>query len=319
MTDFDKDTGCICYALTSAENNHGQRLDSFLTGTLTDEGLSRSRIQELLANGYIKVNGNKVKPSYRVQLNDEFEVNIPPPLPIDIVPEQVEFEILYEDDDLIVISKPPGLVVHPSCGHLSGTLVHGLLFHCDNLSGIGGVERPGIVHRLDMDTSGVMIIAKNDNSHHSLVTQFKEREVEKIYRAIINGVPAQPSARIKLPIGRHRTNRLKMAINEKQGKMAITNYQVLERFTDNMSYIEVKLETGRTHQIRVHMASVGCPVVGDNLYGRNNRELYSRIGVSRQCLHSYSLSFTHPVSRERLSFTAPIWPDIAHTLELLRK
>lgn len=318
MDDLNKDTSVKTFILKSRKTNQGQRLDSFLAAELIDDNLSRSRIKELLSSGNIKVNGATVKPSYRLRVNDEFEVNIPPLLPVDLIPEEVEFKILHEDEDLIVISKPPGLVVHPSCGHQTGTLVHGLLFHCDNLSGISGVERPGIVHRLDMDTSGVMVAAKNDKSHQSLVEQFKEREVEKIYRAIIDGVPDKKNGRIVLPIGRHRTNRQKMAINEKHGKTAITNYHLLEILPENMSYIEVKLETGRTHQIRVHMAALGCPVAGDASYGKKNHKLYGELAISRQCLHSYSLGFTHPRSGEKVNFTAPLWPDMVNTLKLLR-
>jgi 23S rRNA pseudouridine1911/1915/1917 synthase len=169
-----------------------------------------------------------------------------------------------------------------------------------------------------MDTSGVMVVAKNDNAHRSLVDQFKGREIEKIYRAIIDGQPTRATGRITLPIGRHRTNRLKMAVNEKQGKSAVTNYQLLESFSRKLSYIEVRLETGRTHQIRVHMAALGFPVAGDALYGRLNPDLAAELAISRQCLHSYLLGFTHPRSGERLRFTAPLWPDMANTLELLR-
>lgn len=318
MAGSNQDIGLRFFTFTAGESNKGQRLDSFLAVELAGESLSRSRIKELLASGHIRVNGNSANPSYRLRSNDQLEVAIPPLTAVDLTPEKVGFTILHEDDDLIVISKPPGLVVHPSCGHQNGTLVHGLLFHCDNLSGISGVERPGIVHRLDMDTSGVMIVAKNDKTHQSLVEQFKGREVEKIYRAIIDGVPPKMTGRITLPIGRHRTNRLKMAVREQQGKSAITNYHVLEILPHHMSYIEVRLETGRTHQIRVHMASLGCPIVGDVLYGKKKRKLEEAMVVSRQCLHSYSLGFTHPASGERLTFTAPLWPDFAATLEYLR-
>lgn len=318
MVDSNKETGVKTLSIKSGVANQGQRLDSFLAAELSGDCLTRSRIKELVASGNIKVNGNIVKPAYRLRLNDEFEVNIPPLQSVDLTPEKVEFTILHEDDDLIVISKPPGLVVHPACGHHTGTLVHGLLFHCDNLSGISGVERPGIVHRLDMDTSGVMVVAKNDKAHQSLMSQFKGREVEKIYRAIIDGTPLQKEGRITMPIGRHQTNRLKMAINEKRGKPAITNYQILELLPNSMSYVEVRLETGRTHQIRVHMAALGCPVAGDAIYGKKNRNLYDELAISRQCLHSYSLGFTHPRSGVGMSFTAPIWPDIANTLDLLR-
>ena len=317
MSDEILDTSVESFSLKPDADHQGQRLDSFLAAKLAGEDLSRSRIKELLSAGHIKVNGNKEKPSYRLRLNDELDVTIPAPLPLNLQPEKVEFITLHEDSDLIVISKPPGLVVHPACGHQSGTLVHGLLYHCDNLSGISGIERPGIVHRLDMDTSGVMVVAKNDGSHQSLVDQFKDRKVNKIYRAIIDGVPYKKSGRITLPIGRHKINRRKMAVNESHGKTAITNYHVLETLPDNMSYIEVKLETGRTHQIRVHMASLGCPVAGDTLYGKKNRLLYDKLAISRQCLHSYSLGFTHPRTREMINLTAPLWPDIASTLERL--
>lgn len=306
------------FRLKSGPANQGQRLDSFLAAELTGESLSRSRIKELLEKGFIKVNGSNEKAAYRLRTNDELEVKIPPVESMSITPEQVEFTILHEDSDIIVIAKPPGLVVHPACGHQDGTLVHGLLHHCDNLSGISGIERPGIVHRLDMDTSGVMVVAKNDKAHQNLVEQFKNRDVDKIYRAVIDGVPGQRSGRITSPIGRHPTNRRKMAVSENQGRPAITNYLILEILSDNMCYIEVKLETGRTHQIRVHMASIGYPVAGDALYGKRKRALYADLAISRQCLHSYSLGFYHPASGERMNFTAPVWPDILRTLELLR-
>ena len=319
MADSKNRENVKTFIIKSSQASLGQRLDCFLATEFTDNSLSRSRIKDLLASGNIKLNGNIVKPAYRLRINDELEVNIPPLLSVDLSPEKVEFTILHEDNDLIVISKPPGLVVHPSCGHHTGTLVHGLLFHCDNLSGISGIERPGIVHRLDMDTSGVMVVAKNDNSHHSLAEQFKDREVEKFYRAIVDGVPEKTTGRINLPIGRHHTNRRKMAINKKQGKMAITNYQLLEVLPNKMSYVEVRLETGRTHQIRVHMATLGCPVAGDAVYGKKNHKIYEELSITRQCLHSYSLGFTHPRSGERLNFTASIWPDMANTLDILRK
>jgi len=175
------------------------------------------------------------------------------------------------------------------------------------------------VHRLDRDTSGAMVVAKNDNAHHSLVGQFKGREIEKVYRAIVDGVPDSTNGRLEMPIGRHPTNRRKMAVNERHGKPAVSVFHVLESFRDNLCYVEVRLETGRTHQIRVHMAALGCPIAGDAVYGRKNRQLYDELAISRQCLHSYRLGFTHPVSGERLDFTAPLWPDMANTLELLRK
>ena len=196
--------------------------------------------------------------------------------------------------------------------------MHGLLFHCDDLSGINGAERPGIVHRLDMDTSGAMVVAKNDHAHQSLVSQFKEREVEKIYRALIYGIPERSEGRITKPIGRHPTNRRKMAVRERLGRAAVTNWRILEVFSNDICYLEVNLETGRTHQIRVHMAASGHPIAGDQLYGRKNHQRDQQLAITRQCLHSYQLSFTHPSSGAKLSFTAPIWPDMQKTLDILR-
>jgi 23S rRNA pseudouridine1911/1915/1917 synthase len=318
MSEMNREAKFNTFTITPGKNNEGRRLDSYLADELSNAGLSRSRIKELLSSGYISVNEVTAKPAYRLRGDEEVVVKQPPLVSVDLTPEEVEFTILHEDEDLIVLSKPPGVVVHPACGHQVGTLVHGLLFHCDNLSGISGVERPGIVHRLDRDTSGVMVVAKNDKAHRDLAGQFKGREVEKIYRAILDGVPERTQGRIELPIGRHRTNRRKMAINEKDGKPAVSNYLVQEIFRDNLCLARIKLETGRTHQIRVHMAALGCPIAGDGIYGRKNRKLYDELGISRQCLHSYRLGFTHPRSGEKLSFTAPLWPDMASTLELLR-
>lgn len=318
MSEAKRATDSDTRTITAGKTDEGCRLDLFLAEALVETGFSRSRVKGLLSSGFISVNGAPAKPSYRLRADDEILVRRPPLVPAELIPEEVEFTILHEDEDLVVLSKPPGLVVHPACGHHSGTLVHGLLFHCDNLSGISGVERPGIVHRLDRDTSGAMVVAKNDKAHHGLVEQFKSREVEKIYRAIVDGIPERPRGRIAMPIGRHPSQRRKMAVNENQGKAAVSNYRVLETFPGNLSYIEVRLETGRTHQIRVHMAALGCPVAGDEVYGRKNRKLYEELGIGRQCLHSYSLGFTHPGSGERLSFTAPLWPDMADTLEILR-
>jgi 23S rRNA pseudouridine1911/1915/1917 synthase len=300
-------------------SSRGQRLDSFLADELAGESISRSRIKELLAAGDIMVNGNPAKPSYRLRSEDELTVEISPPVPTDLEPEKVDFEILHEDEDILVISKPPGLVVHPACGHDKGTLVHGLLFHCDDLSGINGEERPGIVHRLDMDTSGAMVVAKNDHAHHNLVSQFKERQVEKIYRAIVYGVPESPHGRISLPIGRHQSNRRKMAVRKRSGRPAATNWSIIEVFANNISYIELLLETGRTHQIRVHMAASGHPIAGDQLYGKKNHKRDQELAISRQCLHSYRLAFSHPRTGDKMSFLAPLWPDIENSLELIRK
>lgn len=306
------------YTFTVGPESGKQRLDAFLAAVLPDFALSRSRIKELIEQEAVRVNEVPVKVAYRLRNGDRIAVAVPEPRKSELLAEEVAFIILHEDDDLLVIAKPPGLVVHPGCGHQSGTLVHGLLFHCDDLAGIGGEERPGIVHRLDKDTSGVMVVAKNDLTHQALVNQFKERQVSKIYRAIVNGCPALEAGRIDRPIGRHPMQRRKMAINE-EGRRATTNWRVLERFAEGFAYLELELETGRTHQIRVHLMALGHPVTGDSLYGRQNNRLLAELGVVRQCLHSYRLGFTHPRTGEALSFTAPLWPDMQQVLELLRR
>ncbi|MBU0482292.1 MAG: RluA family pseudouridine synthase [Proteobacteria bacterium] len=301
------------------KSNEGQRLDAFLALKLQDDVLSRSRIKSLLSDGFVLLNGIPAKPAARLRSGDRLQVTIPQLASVALIPEQLELNVLFEDQDLIVISKPPGLVVHPGAGHQTSTLVHGLLFHCDDLSGISGEERPGIVHRLDKDTSGVMVAAKNDQAHQGLVDQFKGREVTKIYRAIVCGVPAAKKGRIDLPIGRHKTNRRKMAVREKDGRQAATNWQVLEEFSENFAYVELLLESGRTHQIRVHMAAIGHPVVGDELYGGKCRPNIDPDLIKRQCLHSYRLGFTHPVSGRSLEFKAELWPDMNRVLEKFRQ
>ncbi|MBU0674795.1 MAG: RluA family pseudouridine synthase [Proteobacteria bacterium] len=295
----------------------GQRLDQFLVHGPTEHGCSRTRIHELVRSGLILVNGRSVKSSYRICSDDHIELRVPMAKTLDLIPEKVDFEILFEDDDLLVISKPPGLVVHPACGHQEGTLVHGLLFHCDDLSGINGLERPGIVHRLDKDTSGVMVVAKNDFAHQSLTAQFKDRTIVKKYRAVIEGCPERKTGEILLAIGRHPTHRRKMAVCD-GGRAAYTAWTVLEAFASGFSYLDIGIGTGRTHQIRVHLASIGYPVAGDELYGKRKGDRYGALGIVRQCLHSSSLAFDHPRSLKRLEFTASLWPDIANILAILR-
>jgi 23S rRNA pseudouridine1911/1915/1917 synthase len=298
------------------DNGSGQRLDLFLAKRLQGEGFTRSRIQQLIRSGNVLVNGKEVKAKYGVQDGDELTVVVPPPVPVDLVAEPVHFVTLFEDPDLIVLSKPPDTVVHPACGNYSGTLVHGLLHHCSELSGINGSMRPGIVHRLDKDTSGVMVVAKSDFAHHALVDQFKARKVKKIYHAIVDGVPSASSGTIELPIGRHPVSRKKMAVRE-QGREAVTHWRVLEEFALGFAYLEVRLETGRTHQIRVHMAASGWPIAGDEVYGRKNNS-YEKLKITRQCLHAHTLAFFHPRTDELLEFTAPLWEDMTQSLELLR-
>jgi 23S rRNA pseudouridine1911/1915/1917 synthase len=307
-------TGEFLQFIVPAERE-GQRLDLFLADMIPS--LSRSRLGSLIRAGDIVVNGTSSKAAYRLKSDEQIEVTIPSPQPMDIVPEKVDFTVIFEDEDLIVIAKPPGIVVHPACGHQNGTLVHGLLAHCDNLSGISGTERPGIVHRLDKDTSGAMVIAKNDRTHHALAELFKNREVKKVYHAIVDGWPAQQQGCISQQIGRHRSNRKKMAVLEHGGREAVTCWKVLRKLPYALTYLEVKPETGRTHQIRVHMAHLGHPIAGDILYGRRN-EKYSKCNIKRQALHAYSLSFRHPVSGQEQEFISPVWPDMDEVLNSLR-
>jgi 23S rRNA pseudouridine1911/1915/1917 synthase len=296
----------------------GQRLDHFLVEMVP--GISRSRLSNLIGKGFVLVNGSTIKAGNRLKGGERIEVSLPPPEPVAIEPEKVEFAVLHEDDDLLVIAKPPGVVVHPAAGHSKGTLVHGLLAYCDNLSGISGVERPGIVHRLDKDTSGVMVIAKSDKSHHGLVELFKTRQVKKVYHAIVFGKPGTQKGCISRAIGRHRSNRKKMAVLLHGGREAVTCWSVLQELSDFATYLEVLPETGRTHQIRVHMAHLGYPVAGDKLYGsKQQAHMNDKYCIKRQCLHAYSLSFTHPVTGKWLEFASPVWPDMQAILDKLGK
>jgi 23S rRNA pseudouridine1911/1915/1917 synthase len=304
--------------LVVPHEREGQRLDHYLVEMVSN--ISRSRLSNLIRNEFILVNGTSSKAGNRLKGGDRIEITLPPPEPVAIKPEKVEFGVLHEDNDLLVIAKPPGVVVHPASGHKKGTLVHGLLAHCDNLSGISGVERPGIVHRLDKDTSGIMVIAKSDKSHHGLVELFKTRQVKKVYHAIVVGRSGTKKGCISQAIGRHRSNRKKMAVLQHGGREAVTCWSVLEEFADHLTYLEVRPETGRTHQIRVHMAHLGHPVAGDALYGnKQQKQTDDKYCIKRQCLHAYSLSFTHPVTGEVLEFISPVWPDMLAILVKLRE
>jgi len=300
-----------------SSRHQGQRLDMYLAAQAELSQYTRSGLQGLVRDGLIRVNGDLRKTGYRMHAADRVTVIIPPLVPSELVPEEVPFVVLYEDEDLVVLSKPPGVVVHPACGHHQGTLVHGLLHHCDNLSGISGEERPGIVHRLDKDTSGAMVVAKNDLAHHGLIEQFKARTIKKQYRALLASRLAPLSGRVDRPIGRHPVHRKKMAVRTNDGREARTSWQVREEFAAPFTFVELGLETGRTHQIRVHMASLGCPVAGDYLYGKPT-PYDTELGIVRQCLHSYAITFTHPRSGEPLHCVAPLWPDIVAVLEKLR-
>lgn len=277
-----------------------QRLDLYLLQKIPAK-ISRSFLQKAIKEGKITVNGKPQKPSYRVKVKDVIFVPEPEPATIpSIEPEPIDLEILYEDHDLIVINKPAGMIVHPIPSHTSGTLVNALLYHCKDLQGIGGELRPGIVHRLDKDTSGVMVVAKNDLSHRNLSQQFKDREIFKMYLALVRGRIDEPQGEIKVSLARHPVLRTKMSVNE-TGRFAITLYKVLRYFGDTASLVIAYPKTGRTHQIRVHMKYIGHPILGDKLYGNS-------FGASRQMLHAAKLGFYHPRTDKWLSFIAPL-PD----------
>ncbi len=296
-----------------SEEECGLRIDRYLAEKNAD--LSRSYIQKLLKNQEISVNGIQVKANYKVQQEDQILLTVPELTEPDILPENIPLDILYEDEDLMVVNKPKGMVVHPSAGHLSGTLVNAILYHCQgHLSGINGVMRPGIVHRIDMDTTGAILVCKNDFAHKDLAEQLKEHTIKRRYRAIVSGNLKEDTGRIEGPIGRHPIDRKKMAINYKNGKDAVTHYQVLERF-GNATYVECRLETGRTHQIRVHMASKGHPLLGDQVYG-SARNPYHLQG---QALHAMILGFVHPRTGEYMEFEAPLPEYFIKLLEKLRK
>jgi 23S rRNA pseudouridine1911/1915/1917 synthase len=281
------------------EDSSGQRLDSFLAGEAP--GLSRSHVQKLVALSLVEVNGSPEKASYRLKQGDAVVLRVPPPVELVVEAEPLPLDIYYEDSDLVVVNKARGMVVHPAEGNYSGTLVNALLHHCRDLSGINGVLRPGIVHRLDKDTSGLLMVAKNDTAHLELARQLSERKVDRIYLSLVHGSIKNERGSISAPIGRHPVDRQKMAVEPRHGKPAVTHYTVLNRFGD-CTYISLKLETGRTHQIRVHMAHLGHPVVGDPKYGPAK----SRFGLEGQFLHAARLGFTHPRSSRWLSFEAPL-------------
>lgn len=285
------------------ENDGGERIDRYLAENLEDR--SRSYLQKLIKDGKVKVNGKPVKANYRLVFDDRVEVFMPEVKEPDIEPENIPLDILYEDKDVLLVNKPKQMVVHPAPGHYSGTLVNAIMYHCGSeLSGINGVMRPGIVHRIDMDTTGSLIICKNDASHQSLSEQLKEHSINRIYEAIVHGNIKEEEGSINAPIGRHPTDRKKMSIHSKNGREAITHYKVLERF-GNYTHIQCKLETGRTHQIRVHMASIGHPLVGDSVYGPAK---YPFPNLQGQTLHAKTLGFIHPATKEYLEVNAPL-PD----------
>lgn len=296
--------------LFEIQENQQMRLDKYLAEQFPEQ--TRSYLQKLIKEGQVLVNGKSVKSGYQLSRGDEVSVNIPEPKELDVEPQKMDLDIVYEDEDVILINKPKGMVVHPAPGHTTDTLVNGLLYHCkDNLSGINGVARPGIVHRIDRDTTGILIVCKNDMSHNSIAAQLKEHSINRRYRALVHGNLKEDSGTIEGPIGRHPVDRKKMAINERNGKPAVTHYTVLERF-GNYTLIECKLETGRTHQIRVHMSSIGHPLVGDEVYGPAK----CPFKLQGQCLHAMVLGFVHPRTGEYMEFSADL-PEYFE--ELLRK
>lgn len=301
----------IC--LQADASQMGERIDKYLAGELCD--YSRSFLQKQLKDGNVTVNGKSIKSSYLLCEEDEISVLIPDNKEPDILPEEIPLSILYEDEQLLVIDKPKGMVVHPSAGHYTGTLVNALLYHCrGNLSGINGVLRPGIVHRIDKDTTGALLVCKTDLAHKDLALQLKEHTITRRYRAIVHGCIKEEEGTVEGPIGRHPTDRKKMAMNPKNGKPAVTHYQVLQRF-QNYTYIECRLETGRTHQIRVHMSSIGHPLLGDSVYGPKKCPFPNLEG---QTLHAMILGFLHPVTKEYLEFTAHIPEYFQKLLTILR-
>lgn len=281
----------------------GVRIDRYLADQYPDH--SRSYLQKLIRDGNVLVNGNVVKPNYKLSGSDELQIEIPEPKEVNIAAEPIPLEIVYEDHDIIIINKQKNIVVHPCPGHYTGTLVNGLLYHCkDQLSGINGELRPGIVHRIDKDTTGLLVICKNDYAHHFIADQLKVHSITRKYHAIVYHNIIEDEGSVNAPIGRNPNDRKKMAVNYKNGKRAVTHYKVLERLNQQYTYIECSLETGRTHQIRVHMSHIHHPLVGDEVYGPKK----DKFGLVGQCLHAKTLGFIHPTTKKYIEFTSPL-PD----------
>jgi len=302
------------YRVTPAEG--GMRLDHFLVHHVC--GQSRSGLGKSIRSGHILVNNNQVKPGYRLKVDDAVYVALSIPVESTLVAREIDFEVLFEDDSLLVISKPPGLVVHPAAGHSVDTLANGLLYRYGTLPGMEQ-QRPGIVHRLDKDTSGIMLVARTEEMQRLLSRAFKDRLIHKVYHALLLRHPQEMEGRIVAPIGRHPVNRKKMAIRANGGRHAVSSWRILEVFTNGICFAEIGIETGRTHQIRVHMSSLSAPVVGDILYGGKMTDAVAGLHVQRQLLHASTLSFEHPVTGKTLVFTAPLWQDLQQILDRLRR
>jgi 23S rRNA pseudouridine1911/1915/1917 synthase len=316
------------FSIRVKPSDEGKRLDVLLATLLAD--CTRTFVSGLIAAEHVRVDGHPKKPGYRVKSGENISGAIPLPVPVEFKPEPIPLNIVYEDDHIVVVNKQPGLVVHPAPGHFSGTLVNGLLYHCPNLGGIGGELRPGIVHRLDKDTSGTLVVAKNDAAHTNLSRQFKSRKVKKDYLALVHGNMKSPTGSIKLPIGRHPVDRKRMSTVSPRGRTAETEWNIKEQFQE-FALLEVHLKTGRTHQIRVHCSALHHPIVGDKVYGprkpektitRNHRQADQILQIlksaKRQMLHAWRLGFHHPHSGEAVSFESPLPEDMASIIQRIR-
>ncbi|AMM97197.1 RluA family pseudouridine synthase [Bacillus pumilus] len=293
-----------------SEEQTSERLDKFLS--TTEPEWSRTQVQQWVKDGLIEVNGKQVKANYKVQAGDQIKVEIPEPEALDVEAEAMDLDIYYEDADVLVVNKPRGMVVHPAPGHVSGTLVNGLMAHCTDLSGINGVMRPGIVHRIDKDTSGLLMVAKNDMAHESLVNQLVAKTVTRKYTAVVHGIIQHDTGTIDAPIGRDKKDRQSMTVTKESSKQAVTHFDVIERFED-FTVVECRLETGRTHQIRVHMKYIGYPLAGDPKYGPRKT-----VDFNGQLLHAGVLGFDHPRTGEYIEFTAPVPADMQAFINSLR-
>lgn len=300
----------LIFNITKEEQ--GNRIDKYLSVAI--EGKSRSFIQGLIDEDNIRVNGKLIKSNYKLRENDIIEVNLPEPVELNVEAEEMDLDILYEDEDVLVVNKSKGVVVHPAPGNYNNTLVNGILHHCTDLSGINGVIRPGIVHRIDKDTSGILVIAKNDEAHNALAIQFKDHSIKREYYALVEGRFTTTTGTVDKPISRDKKERIKMAINS-DGKRAVTHYQVLEQYNKGVSLVKCTLETGRTHQIRVHMASIGHPLVGDLVYGYKRQ----KFNINGQALHAKTLGFIHPRTNEYMEFTSELPEYFEELLNKLRK
>ncbi|MGA1792099.1 MAG: RluA family pseudouridine synthase, partial [bacterium] len=301
----------------------GSRLDISLSKL--HFGISRSQWKRLIEEGFVRIDGRGIPPSHLLRPGEVVDITIPSPEPLELAPEKIALDIVFEDGSLLVINKPSGMVVHPGAGHPKHTLVHALLHHCPDLAGIGGKKRPGIVHRLDKDTSGLLVVAKTESAHISLSAQIKEKLARRFYVALVYGTLPDDTGQIQTLIGRHPVHRQKMSINVRRGREAMTDWKVMERFSD-FTWMSLRLHTGRTHQIRVHMAHIRHPVVGDKVYGRDRLpqgcppELKAAIaGLSGQALHAQTLGFHHPVTDRFMEFSAPLPEAIQKILDILRK